>query len=148
MTFNNDILNAAIETARQAANGNRALLNAVEKAAAGLRGTWIVTELHDGLLITSDGGETYRANGTCSCVAYRNGMVCKRRVAYRIVALYHEAEAVKQAAPRPVRVPRITRSIERDFTGARVRAVYMAAVSELEKKYAKKKRSIRSRNRA
>jgi hypothetical protein len=119
-----DILNAAIKTARKAANGNRALINAIDKAAAGLRGGWIVTELMSGLLITSDSGETYKANGTCGCKAYANGMVCKHRVAYRIVALYHEAEAVQETAPRPVRVPKITRSIETDYTGARVRAVY------------------------
>ena len=99
MRFNQAKLHAAIETARTKANGNRALLNAIEKAATGLRGTWIVTELHDGLLITSDSGETYKANGVCSCAAYGSEMICKHRVACRIVSIYRELET----APAPKR---------------------------------------------
>jgi hypothetical protein len=117
MQFNESRLNAAIEVAKAKAAGNRALLNAIDKAAAGLRGGWIVSELHDGLLITSDSGQTYHANGSCSCAAYRNGMVCKHRVAYRIVSIYHETPEPKR--PASPRVPTITRSIERDYTGAR-----------------------------
>src|SRR5262245_35219624 len=122
MQFVESRLNAAIETARTKAAGNRAVLNAIDKAAAGLRGAWIVTELHDGLLITSDSGESYHANGTCGCAAYRNGMVCKHRVAYRIVSIYHETPEPK---PEPTKTaPRVTRSIERDYTGARYAVTY------------------------
>jgi hypothetical protein len=119
MTFNQDILNAAIEKARKAANGDRALINAIDKAAAGLRGAWVVTELQSALVVTTESGETYFANGTCGCAAYRNGMICKHRVAYRIVEIYN-------ATPEPKpRVPCVIRSIERDIiTGRRVRAVY------------------------
>jgi hypothetical protein len=135
MQFNESRLNAAIETAKAKADGNRAILNAIEKAAAGLRGGWIVTELVDGLLITSDSGETYHANGTCSCAAYRNGMVCKHRVAYRLLTLYNASEpvATKEATSRAatscsidyeVRAPRVVRSVERDIiTHHRVVAV-------------------------
>ena len=119
MQFSESRLNAAIGTARTKANGNRALLNAIDKASAGLRGGWIVTELHDGLLITTEGG-TYKSNETCSCAAYRNGMICKHRIAYRIVSVYHETP---EPAPA-VRRPTITRSVERDHTGARIRVTY------------------------
>lgn len=130
MQFIESKLNAAIETARAKANGNRAILNAIEKAAIGLRGGWIVTELHDGLLITSDSGETYHANGTCSCAAYKNGMICKHRIAYRIVELYHAAELETtpkvETKPAPVRAPsRITKSIEQNHNGQRL-TVYRA----------------------
>jgi hypothetical protein len=54
MQFNESKLNAAIETARAKANGNKALLNAIERAAIGLRGGWVVTELHDGLMVTTE----------------------------------------------------------------------------------------------
>jgi hypothetical protein len=64
MQFDESGLQAAIEIAKAKAASNRALLNAIEKAAAGLRGAWIVTELVDGLLITSDSGETYKARRT------------------------------------------------------------------------------------
>jgi hypothetical protein len=63
MQFTESRLDAAIETARTKANGNHALLNAIQKGAIGLRCAWIVSELHDGILITSDSGETYKANG-------------------------------------------------------------------------------------
>jgi hypothetical protein len=122
MQFNESRLNAAIETARAKAAGNRALLNAIEKAAIGLRGGWIVTELHDGLLITSDSGETYKSNGVCGCAAYRNGMVCKHRVAYRVVELDNASEPVATKVATS-RAPRVVRSVERDYTGARVRVV-------------------------
>lgn len=52
MQFNEAKLNAAINEAKAKAAGNRALLNAIEKAARGLGGAWIVTELHDGLMVT------------------------------------------------------------------------------------------------
>jgi hypothetical protein len=117
MQFNESKLNAAIETAKAKAAGNRALLNAIEKAAAGLRGSWIVTELHDGLMVTTESGETYKCNGVCSCAAYRNGMVCKHRVAYRIVEIYNATPEPKR--PASPRVPTITRSIERDYAGNR-----------------------------
>jgi len=114
MQFSESRLNAAIEIAKAKAAGNRALLNAIDRAGDGLRGGWIVSELHDGLLITSDSGETYKANGTCGCAAYRKGMVCKHRVAYRIVSIYH-------ATPEPKRpAPRVTRSIERNYNGPRI----------------------------
>jgi len=77
MQFSEPRLNAAIETAKAKAAGNRALLNAIGRAVDGLRGGRIVSELHDGLLITGDSGATYKANGSCSCAAYRNGTVCE-----------------------------------------------------------------------
>jgi len=41
-------------------------LESIDKAVAGfLGGGWIVTEFHDGLIVATDGGETYRANGKC-----------------------------------------------------------------------------------
>jgi hypothetical protein len=48
-------------------------------------------------------------------------MICRRRVAYRVVEIYN---ALPETKPAPVRAPRITRSVERDHTGARVRATY------------------------
>ena len=130
MQFIESKLNAAIETARTKANGNRAVLNAIEKAAIGLRGGWIVTELCDGLLITSDSGETYKSNGKCGCRAFENGMVCKHRVAYRIVELYHAAELepkveTKTEAPAPVRVPsRVVKSYAYNHNNPRAIAIY------------------------
>ena len=115
MQFIESRLNAAIETAKAKAAGNRALLNSIDKAAAGLRGAWIVTELVDGLLITSDSGETYKANGTCGCAAYHNGMICKHRVAYRIVTLYHATLETAPAVSRASLIADIKAAWSRRF---------------------------------
>jgi hypothetical protein len=60
---------------------DRRWLNAIDRAVEG-SATWIVTELHDCLLITSDSGETYRVNGHCTCRAGVIGQPCKH-LAYR-----------------------------------------------------------------
>jgi hypothetical protein len=65
MQFKESKLAAAIETAKAKANRNKALLNAIDKAATGLRRAWSVTELHDGLMVTTESGETYHANVVC-----------------------------------------------------------------------------------
>jgi hypothetical protein len=116
MQFTESRLNAAIEAAKAKAANNPAWLRAIDKAVAGLRGGWIVTELHDGLLITSDSGETYKANGVCSCAAYRNGMACKHRAAARLVEIYNATPEPK----RPASAPRVVRSVERNFNGPRL----------------------------
>jgi hypothetical protein len=111
MQFTESRLNAAIETAKARAAGNRALLNAIEKAAIGLRGAWVVSELRNAMAVTTESGATYYANGTCGCAAYQSGMVCKHRVTYRVVALYHSAEAATS---------RVVRTVEYQHSGARL----------------------------
>ncbi|MDQ3686871.1 MAG: SWIM zinc finger family protein [Acidobacteriota bacterium] len=44
----------------------------------------------DALLILSDSNEIYKADGTCSCKAYRNGQPCWHRAAARLVKRYME----------------------------------------------------------
>lgn len=96
-------------------------LRAIERAAEGLlNGELIVTTLAHGALVTSPNG-SYFANGSCQCKAALNGhRECKHRAAARLIELYEAAPEVKPAAPRQ---PRITRSVERDQTGARVKVV-------------------------
>ena len=117
MQFDQAKLTAAIETARAKAGSNRALQNGITRAAEGLRGAWVVTELHDGLFITSDSGASYKANGTCSCPAFRNGQICKHRIAYRIVALYHSLEAAQPAVNRASLIADIKAAWSRRFPG-------------------------------
>ena len=75
-------------------------LNAIDRAVEGAS-TWIVTELHDCLLITSDSGETYRVNGSCNCRAGQLGQPCKHLALRRLREI-----AATEMAP----APRITRS--------------------------------------
>jgi len=50
--------------AKSKAAGNARWLAVIDKAVAGLLlGSWILTELHDGPMVTADWGDTYRANG-------------------------------------------------------------------------------------
>lgn len=113
--------NQVVAEAKAKAAGNARWINAIDKAADGiLSGAWILTELADAIAVTTESGKTYFANGHCQCEAYRVGTPCKHRAAARLIKLYNEAEAAKPAASR---APRITRSIERDYTGARFAVV-------------------------
>ncbi|HVF51802.1 MAG TPA: hypothetical protein VNA19_17090 [Pyrinomonadaceae bacterium] len=42
------------------------------------------------LLILSESGEIYEANGVCQCKAYKGGSPCKHRAAYKLVKRYME----------------------------------------------------------
>jgi hypothetical protein len=124
MQFNESKLTAAIETARTKANGNRTLLNAIDKAAIGLRGAWIVTELQNSIVITTESENTYFANGSCQCKAYENGMVCKHRVAYRVLAIYHELKTAPAVEAKPApKAPTITRSTAYNRNSGAIRTV-------------------------
>jgi hypothetical protein len=96
-------------------------LRAIDRASTGiLSGELIVTTLAQGALVTSPNG-SYLANGSCGCKAFQNGhKECKHRAAARLVELYETAPEPKNI---PRNIPRITRSIERDHTGARVKVV-------------------------
>src|SRR5262249_43831460 len=88
-----------VETAKRRAAGNTRWINAIDKAVDGLLGNaWIVTELVEGLLITTESGETYHANGACQCKAYENGQACKHRAAARLVQMMNEKEEAPAAS--------------------------------------------------
>jgi len=65
MTFNQTTFEAVVNEAKTKAAGNQRWLNAINKAVEGLLGAWIVTELVDGPMVTTETGETYHANGHC-----------------------------------------------------------------------------------
>jgi|RhiMetdeSRZDD1v2_1073273.scaffolds.fasta_scaffold190516_5 hypothetical protein len=112
----NQAIHTAIETARRKVANNAAWTRSVEKAAAALvAGEIICTVLVDGGLVSSPRG-TYRIkNGVCSCPAGQNGLAhCYHKSALRIVEIAETAPA-----PSP-RVPRITRSVERNYNGPRL----------------------------
>lgn len=45
-----------------------------------------------GLLVLSDSGKTYYANGTCQCKAYHFKQVCWHRIGAKLIKRYMEAE--------------------------------------------------------
>jgi predicted nucleic acid-binding Zn finger protein len=101
MTFNQDTLNAAIETARRKVASNAAWSRSVEKAASALlSGQLIVTVLKNGGIVSSERG-TYRiTNGFCSCPAAMNGCAhCYHVSALRITERADDLKAAPVAAP-------------------------------------------------
>jgi len=90
MTFNETTLKAIAAEAKTKTTEKR-WHAAIDKAVAGLLGGWIVTELFDGIMVTTENG-TYHANGICQCRAFDNGQACKHRAAARLVALYRERD--------------------------------------------------------
>lgn len=125
MNFNTPSFAAIIKTARAKAARSPRWLRAVEKAAAALiNGDLIVTNLHNGALVTSANG-TYRVNGHCACAAAKHGDdVCYHRAAARLVEMYETAPEPTAPKPQPTKPapgsPRITRSIERNRAGVKL----------------------------
>lgn len=106
MEINTEKLERVASEARAKAAGNARWINAINKAVDGLLGTWIVTELADCLLITTDNG-TYHANGACQCKSYEFGKPCSHRAAAKLVKNMNEVADVatstfetRETAPR------------------------------------------------
>jgi hypothetical protein len=88
----------AVANAAKARTNDRRWQNAIDKAVAGVEsGWWVITELADGVLVTTECGHTYHANGSCQCRAFENGQPCKHRALARLIDLYHEAETTPAA---------------------------------------------------
>jgi hypothetical protein len=103
------------EIAKARTNDKR-WINAIDKAVAGVEsGWWIITELAHGVAVTTECGRTYFASDdACQCRASEQGQACKHRALARLMDLYESAPESQEP-----KAPRITRSIERDYTGIR-----------------------------
>jgi hypothetical protein len=90
MTLNQPKFNEVAKAAKSRTNDKR-WRNAIDSAVAGVvSGWWIVTELYDSVVITTETGKTYRVNGVCQCRAFELGQPCKHRSLYRLIQLYNE----------------------------------------------------------
>jgi hypothetical protein len=82
----------AAEIAKSKTNDKR-WINAIDKAVAGVEsGWWIITELAHGVVVTTECGNTYFANGSCQCKAFANGQPCKHRAPARLIEIASEIE--------------------------------------------------------
>lgn len=71
---------------------HRRWVAAISRAVAGLLNGWIVTELRDGAIVTTESGHPYRVIGArCNCAAGQMDRPCKHRSAVRLLALYEAA---------------------------------------------------------
>ena len=94
MTLNQVQLAAVVETAKVAASSSPRWLTAIDKAVAGVTsGWWIVTELYNSVVITTETGKTYFVNGHCQCEAYRRNQPCKHIALARLLDRYNERTA-------------------------------------------------------
>jgi len=110
-----------VAKAAKAKTNDKLWRNAIAKAVAGVvSGQWIITELADGIMVTTDSGETSHVNGYCSCRAAELGQPCKHVCLRRLLDLYRAEPEPTKPAPK---APRIVRSIESDDTRIRVHVV-------------------------
>lgn len=72
-------------------------LKAIDAAVAGVESGWIVTYETHGIMVTTDSGNTYRANGSCQCKAFEFGQACKHRALARLVEIADTLPADEKA---------------------------------------------------
>ena len=89
--INETKLNQVVESALVKVKADSRWTNAI------LRGEKLLTDnnpyLHfDGerLLVLSESGQIYTANGVCQCKAFKEKMPCKHRAAFRLLQRYFE----------------------------------------------------------
>lgn len=95
MKINRAKFERVVKEAKAKAAGNKRWIAAIEKAAdAILNDKWIITELFHCVVITTESGKTYRANGHCQCEAFFRDQPCKHRAAARLLDLYEATDDV------------------------------------------------------
>ncbi len=99
MTINQIQFEQIVESAKQKASGNKSWLRAIDKAAEAILDNPYIADMGDGLLILSDSGKTYHANGICQCKAHQHGQACWHRAAAKLIERYKEALAASSALP-------------------------------------------------
>jgi hypothetical protein len=90
--LNETKLEAVVVAALVTVKGDTRWTNAIIKAEEILTsGNPYIHFTGDSLLMLSDSGEIYEANGVCQCKAFAQGQACKHRAAYKLVVRYNEA---------------------------------------------------------
>lgn len=90
MNLNETKLSGVVAAALQSVAGDRRWTNAITRAAEMIEANPYLHWTGDSLLMLSESGEIYEANGVCQCKAYRSGQPCKHRAAYKLVKRYRE----------------------------------------------------------
>jgi len=91
MNIDQDRMQQVIQQAFDRATGNQRWEKAIVRAKQQLESNPYMHFDGGALLVLSESGEIYRANGTCQCKAYANGQPCWHRAAARLVERYNEA---------------------------------------------------------
>ncbi len=90
MNIDQDRMQQVIQQAFDRVTGNRRWEKAIVRAKQQLESNPYMHFDGVALLVLSESGEIYRANGTCQCKAYANGQPCWHRAAARLVERYNK----------------------------------------------------------
>lgn len=90
VTMNASKFQQVVEIALAQVNGNKRWTNAVTKAAEMIESNPYMHWTGNSLVMLSESGEIYEANGVCQCKAFRSGQPCKHRAAYKLMKRYNE----------------------------------------------------------
>jgi hypothetical protein len=96
MTVNIVKFEQVISEAKAKAASSPAWIRAIERAAEMILDNAYMDYSDGELLILSDSGNIYRANGICQCAAFKRNRPCKHRALARLVQRYVEAESKPQ----------------------------------------------------
>lgn len=81
-------LSQVVESALSNVQRNRRWQNAIHRAAEELLTNPYMHYTGKSLLMLSDSGEIYEANGACQCAAFRSQIPCRHRAAYKLLKNY------------------------------------------------------------
>ncbi|OLE51285.1 MAG: hypothetical protein AUG51_23980 [Acidobacteria bacterium 13_1_20CM_3_53_8] len=90
LNIDQDRMEQIIQEAFDRVSGNRRWQTAIVKANRQIEENPYMHFDGSALLILSDSGEIYSANGSCQCRAYQEGFPCWHRAASRLVQCYNE----------------------------------------------------------
>ncbi len=90
MNINEMKLEAVAQAAFDKVSGNRRWETAIAKAVGQIKSNPYMHYTGHWLLLLSESGEIYEANGVCRCKAFANGQPCFHRAAYKLVKRYME----------------------------------------------------------
>ncbi len=90
MNIDQNRMQQVIQQAFDRIAGDRRWENAIVRAKQQLESNPYMHFDGNALLVLSESGEIYRANGACQCKAYANGHPCWHRAAARLVERYNE----------------------------------------------------------
>lgn len=91
LNINENKLAEIVGAALASVGGSKRWTNAIMRAEELLTGgNPYIHFTGDALVMLSESGEIYTANGVCQCKAYKGGSPCKHRAAYKLVKRYME----------------------------------------------------------
>lgn len=93
MNLNSERMSRVVAEAKAKVAGDKRWTNAIDKAVEAFDTNPYMHYDGHALLVLSESGEMYSANGTCQCTAFTKGQPCWHRAASKLVKRYFDAGA-------------------------------------------------------